>query len=509
MSFDERAALTLWIADRPNIRDAAPCARLKARFGVHYDRSLVRSVAAEIKAEIAETRPSSRPPSGCDHALPYRFTQPAPQPPPLYRSPDGSSVSAGKVSRRPSLHTSQTMLRPPETMRAIACLILAAAFVLLQGTAGAVVMREEIYALPSVTISDTDFLNHNMAAATPVMLGALLRLPSEDQKKVPAVVLLHGAGGLRGTFHWIEQWALALNKLGIATLTIDSFANRGIVEVATEPSRLGRLNMVIDAYRGLELLSRHPQIDPRRIVLMGGSRSGQVALHASMARFERLYGPPDGVRFAAFIGMYPACNHTFREDDDLTGPVRIFHGADDDWNSAAPCRDYVKRLKHAGMDAEMIEFPNARHLFDVPGLKSQGVLPLPLFVTTRECTIVEDARGILVNTATEKPFDYTDACVRKGVTVAYNANAHDKTVAAVTAFLKQVFELKQEHPAVPPMRGNSRHSSEGAPILFTPVRRSMDEAAPAIGRLLPHRPSSRQASRSPTAAHSEGTARKR
>jgi len=50
-----------------------------------------------------------------------------------------------------------------------------------------------------------------------------------------------------------------------------------------------------------------------------------------------------------------------REDFE---PIRLFHGDADDWVAIGPCRAYVQRLKAAGADATLTEFPDAVHAYD-------------------------------------------------------------------------------------------------------------------------------------------------
>jgi hypothetical protein len=64
--------------------------------------------------------------------------------------------------------------------------------------------------------------------------------------------------------------------------------------------------MIVDAYRALELLAKHRQIDPARIVVMGFSRGGRSSLYSSLTRFQRMHGPA-GLQFAAHVGLYAPC----------------------------------------------------------------------------------------------------------------------------------------------------------------------------------------------------------
>ncbi len=76
-----------------------------------------------------------------------------------------------------------------------------------------------------------------------------------------AVILIHGSGGIGGQGASVDEWTRQLNQFGIAAFALDSFAGRGIVSTVADQSQLGRLNMVVDAYRALQTLANHPRID--------------------------------------------------------------------------------------------------------------------------------------------------------------------------------------------------------------------------------------------------------
>jgi dienelactone hydrolase len=293
------------------------------------------------------------------------------------------------------------------------------------------VARTELHILTSRTISDRQFLAGDRNGAT-VAIAGQLRLPRAGSDRLPAVVLLHGSGGFGAN---VEVWSREFNAMGVATFAIDSFTGRGLQSVSAEQARLGRLNMVLDAYAALALVSTHPRIDPARIALMGFSRGGQSVLYASMQRFQRLHGP-EGAQFAAYIPFYPSCGTVFREDEALSGkPVRIHHGSADDYVPVAPCRAYVERLRKAGQDVTLTEYADAHHTFDNPLLK-EGPQPAARSQTTRRCALHEDAAGVIVNSASGQPFDYNDACVERGPHVGYNAAAHAAATRAVKDFLR-------------------------------------------------------------------------
>jgi dienelactone hydrolase len=304
--------------------------------------------------------------------------------------------------------------------------------------AQAQVARQEIYALQSVTLSDSDFLSGKIEGV-PVTLAGALRLPKLGTEKLPAVILLHGSGGIGGSGGMIDEWSRELNEIGVATFAVDSFAGRGIVETVTDQTRLGRLNMIIDAYRALDLLSRHRQLDATRIAVMGFSRGAQSSIYSSLIRFQKMHGSA-GQEFAAHIGLYTPCGTTYRGDDAVAKPIRLLHGTADDYVPIGPCRAFVERLSKSGKDTRLIEYPDAHHVFDAPAFREPRKLAAA--PTTRRCLMVEGDNGTVLNQETKQPFSYDDACVEKGPTVAYQEAASTQARAYVRGFLNEVFALK-------------------------------------------------------------------
>src|SRR5215216_3388484 len=280
--------------------------------------------------------------------------------------------------------------------------------------------RTELRAIPTLTLTDQQFLTGDSSGKA-VTIGSELRIPRGVSGKIPAVALLHGSGGPNGGH---ELWAKHFNEMGIATLLIDSFSERGIVSTSANQALLGRLNMILDAYRALDMLADHPRIDATRVAVMGFSRGGQAALYSSVRRFQQTWRPK--ATFALHIPLYASCTTTFIGDTDVTAPIRQFHGASDDYVTVAPCRPYFERLRAAGRDVQLTEYPDAHHSYDNP-LGSKTPTVSKGAQSTRACTLTEEPLGNIINVETRQPFTYKDACVQADPHSGYNEAAANAT----------------------------------------------------------------------------------
>jgi dienelactone hydrolase len=306
-------------------------------------------------------------------------------------------------------------------------------------TAQAQIARMELHVMQTQSPTDQEFLT-GKKDTKPVTITGELRIPQPGTDRLPAVVLLHGSGGASGRE---DNWAREFNALGVATFIVDSFTGRGVVSTGNDQDQLSRWVMIVDAYRALELLAKHPRIDSGRVMVMGFSRGGGAAHYSALKRFWAMHGPGGGLGFAGYIGLYPTCNRVFVDGLDVVDkPIRIFHGAADDYVPAAGCRAYVDRLRKAGKDILLTEYPDAHHVFDNPAL--QNPLKLPQAQTTRRCPPLEETPdGRIVNSQTKQPFTYAgDPCVERGTTVAYHAQAHAEALKAIKEFVIATLQPK-------------------------------------------------------------------
>src|SRR5262245_8869236 len=314
-------------------------------------------------------------------------------------------------------------------MRARLCIL---GILLFTTAAEAQFARQEVHSFQSADTSATDFLAGKKGV--PVTLAGYLRAPMASGKNA-AVVLLHGAGGVGAYNGPVGEWSRAFNEAGYAVFIVDSWSGRGLQSISTETLRVSTISRIYDLVGALDVLAKNPLIDSSKIAVMGFSHGGQAALYSSLERFAKLFS--SDVRFAAHISIYGPCNITFQQDEDVTKPVLMLHGAADDWVPAAPCREYASRLTRASRNARYIEYPDAHHAFDAPAWAqltklAQGLSP-------RRCRLAESEGGVVLNVETKQPLGPSDPCLERGVTLHYNEAATKKAHADVLAFLKNVF----------------------------------------------------------------------
>jgi dienelactone hydrolase len=90
---------------------------------------------------------------------------------------------------------------------------------------------------------------------------------------------------------------------------------------------------------------------------------------------------------------------------------------------------YFERLRAAGRDVVLTEYPDAHHSYDNP----QSV---------RACKLKEEPLGTIINAETGQPFTYKDPCVQIDPHTGYNEAAANATRKAVKDFVRTVFKLQ-------------------------------------------------------------------
>ena len=343
----------------------------------------------------------------------------------------------------------------------------------------------EFPSMPTLTIKD--FLEGKKPNRKITIWGTLKFPANAPDKNVPVVVIMHGMGGIN---IWEEHWMNTFNSMGLATFMVDSnWARRNckkdnkFKKAIPWCAAINRgMNRIIDGYGALELLSKHPRIDPARIGCLGISLGARGCLYLNVKRFQKMWGTP-GLEYAASVPMYPPCNVIFKEDDEITDtPIRIHIGELDTYLPFDSCVDYGERLRAKGKDVEVKVYPNAHHGFDAdPSSLFRGKtkmvmkghndgrcyyeenteLPYELMEEGDVTTISQIGFKEWLASATEKEkkkvfkrlkgrhksgwriaqFQFDKSCVSKSTTIAYNKEAAQEATKLISEFFNST--LKQ------------------------------------------------------------------
>jgi dienelactone hydrolase len=290
-----------------------------------------------------------------------------------------------------------------------------------------------------------ELLKGNAQNETTPIVGHLFLPPGTE--KVPAVVLMHGSGGIYPAM--LEYWPKQLNGAGIAVLAIDSFGPRGVKSTAEDQSQVPFAADVADAFAALKLAASHPRIDPARIGIMGFSRGGITTWRAAVERIIAAQHLPDGLRFAAHVPVYSGgCGGVFRlivkPGVFSKAPMLWIHGDADDYTPIGPCRDYAEQIGKAGTPVEFVVIEGARHKFDYDDPRRVYVRGAQR--TLESCTMEVDIDTMAAydhSTGQRLTGDvYREAlkkCSAHGANVEGNRGARDKAAQATVAFFRKVF----------------------------------------------------------------------
>jgi dienelactone hydrolase len=222
--------------------------------------------------------------------------------------------------------------------------------------------------IPGVAItwpSTSPFTPQDIGRGPPTTAQGRLYLPpgAHPPRSVPAVVLLHGSGGVLPSREL--TYAPQLARLGVAALVVDSFGARrdrgtGFIERVLN---ITETMLLADAYSALALLSAHPEIDPRRIVLTGFSYGAMAATYALYAQTaERL--APGGHRFAGHAAFYGPCIARFADSRTTGAPLLMLSGEKDELVDRRRCAEIAADLRAGGSRVDVAIYPGAVHQWD-------------------------------------------------------------------------------------------------------------------------------------------------
>jgi dienelactone hydrolase len=228
----------------------------------------------------------------------------------------------------------------------------------------------------------------------PVTISALYFRAANASGKTPAVVALHGCGGMYGTTPALrnrltprhQAMADLLVAEGYAVLFPDSFNPRGRREICSlkvGSQGITQDNRRLDVLAALEFLRTLPDVDGTRVALLGWSHGGSATLasinrrHPVVAQFLAAEAPADRF-YRTAVALYPGCIESMRTRFGYAPAteVSIFIGESDDWTSPKPCVALGERMAAVKEPLHVRTYRDTYHGFDTPDM----VRPLHLDV---------------------------------------------------------------------------------------------------------------------------------
>jgi dienelactone hydrolase len=185
----------------------------------------------------------------------------------------------------------------------------------------------------------------------------------------PAVIALHGCGGLyRRDGNTLDarypEYVEHLHQAGYHVLLPDSLGSRSSGPICT--AKRGERSITVETRRAdvataVTWLAARPEVDSRRIALLGWSHGAGTTLNAINGL--RTDSPKP---LAGAVVFYPGCRAALAQTFRLDMPLLMLLGEKDDWTPAAPCVQMADRIraKQPGADLAVRVYADSGHGFD-------------------------------------------------------------------------------------------------------------------------------------------------
>jgi dienelactone hydrolase len=198
-----------------------------------------------------------------------------------------------------------------------------------------------------------------------------LHLPAaakgQSTEKFPAVVLFHTCGGVGAHQLW---WAEQFLKDNYVVFVID--AMRGLKSDCGSPSQLTNGRLIKDALDASTYLSKLPQVDAKRIALVGFSKGALMANWLASSAVSQAIAP-EATRYAAHVSLYGFCGfgptrgrpqgvQILQPNTDR--PLLMLLGGQDTETPPQSCLEMLPELQKRGAPVQSHLYPEATHAWD-------------------------------------------------------------------------------------------------------------------------------------------------
>lgn len=221
-----------------------------------------------------------------------------------------------------------------------------------------------------------EFDSLERSGGRPIRLFAwLFAAKGSASAKAPAVVALHGCGGLYGRDKDLTSRHRAMAELleqeSYHVLFPDSLKPRGKESLCSEKigtREITSANRRLDVLGALTWMATRPDVDAGRIALLGWSHGGSTVLSANNRQLSEVAGHE--VKPRAAIAFYPGCTAYLNARGGYrpNTPLLLMIGEKDDWTPPKPCIALHEKVRtqYPEDTFELRVYPDSYHDFDAP-----------------------------------------------------------------------------------------------------------------------------------------------
>ncbi len=267
----------------------------------------------------------------------------------------------------------------------------------------------------------------------------ILTLPidSVSDQKYPLII------GVAGSLAWRDhhyEYLDMYQKAGFSTFELKSFKSRDIESTVGSQVEVTTAMMILDAYRALEKLSEHPNIDKNKVSITGWSLGGAVSLFSAWLPLKNAITKE--VSFASHLPIYPPCFVDPENTDFTDAPIHILIGENDNWTPAKPCIEFVKKINKKG-NVGLTIYPNAHHSFDSKSELTQNEKGYSfkdcMFKLSEDGDVLMDYLSLPMSSPFMQKIGFL-FCVKRGVTLGGNSQARKMAFKFAEDFMKKTLK---------------------------------------------------------------------
>ena len=299
-------------------------------------------------------------------------------------------------------------------------------------------IKEEVFFESANPFAMSDVINDLENQDKQEVYG-ILTLPNDSVSNQKYPLIIGVAGSLAWRDHHYEYLDM-YKQAGFATFELKSFKSRNIESTVGSQVEVTTAMMILDAYRALEKLSEHQNIDKNKVSITGWSLGGAVSLFSAWLPIKNAITKE--VSFASHLPIYPPCFVDPENTDFTDAPIHILIGEIDNWTPAKPCIEFVKKINKKG-NVGLTIYPNAHHSFDSKSELTQNEKGYSF----KDCMFkLSDDGDVLMNYLSlpmSSPFMQKIGflfCVERGVTLGGNPQAREMAFKFAKDFMKKTLK---------------------------------------------------------------------